>query len=137
MNRGIRNCNPGNLRRTSIVWNNSYQTQTACEAAGRVWDSDFVVFYTLFDGERALGHDLDNAVNAGYNTPSALISHYAPASDGNDTATYAQNVAAALGIDIGDQIDPSLLPQLTAAVMKQETSYVEDFNALSSAVYSA
>lgn len=144
VNRGIRNCNPGNIERSGIAWNNSFQTQSACESAGRVWDTTFVVFYTMQDGERALGHQIATDLSRGQNTvrlmiagdPSQNFSGYAPSSE-NDTETYISNVCSWLGVTDTDTLDDSMRPQIAQAIMKQETGYIEsDPNVLSNAVYS-
>lgn len=138
VNRGIRNCNPGNLRNSGIQWDNMYLTQAACEAAGRVWDPDFCVFYTMSDGVRALGHDLSTAVNEGYDTLSTLIPHYAPPTE-NDTAGYVAFVQQQTGWDPATYTiaTNSDLPTLTAAVMLKETGYTDDISNISSEVYAA
>lgn len=137
MNRGVRNRNPGNIRRSSIVWRNSFQTQAACEAAGRVWDADFVVFFAMPDGERGIGHILEQYASAdGINTCGGIANRYAPPSE-NDSASYANALAADLGVAPDTIIDVnSSLPQLAASIMKRETGYVEDPNVLQVAVYS-
>lgn len=144
VNRGVRNCNPGNIERSDIAWNNSFQTQAACEAANRVWDSTFVVFYTMQDGERALGHQIGTDLARGQNTvrlmiagdPSQNFSGYAPSSE-NDTETYIANVCSWLGVADTDILDDSMRPQIAQAIMKQETGYIEsDPNVLATAVYS-
>lgn len=144
MNRGIRNCNPGNIRRTGIQWRNSFLTQAACESAGRVWDPDFVVFYAMPDGERAIGHQLATDIGRGQNTVSLIIAGnrasglygYAPVEDGNDTDSYVAEVSDALGVAPETLIDTSSIPSLAAAIMKRETGYVEDSDTLFNAVYS-
>jgi hypothetical protein len=144
VNRGVRNCNPGNIRRTNIRWQNSFADQASCEAAGRVWDNDFVVFYTMQDGERALGHQIATDLSRGQNTvrlmiagdPSQGFYGYAPSSE-NDTETYIANVCEYLGVTDTDILDDSSRPQIAQAIMKQETGYIEsDPNVLAQAVYS-
>jgi hypothetical protein len=143
VNRGIRNCNPGNIRRTSIQWRNSFATQAACESAGRVWDPDFVVFFTMPDGERALGHQLITDIGRGQNTvrlilagdPDAGLYGYAPASE-NDTESYISDVCAAVGVADSTNLDTGYVPSLASAIMARETGYVEDPDTLFNAVYS-
>lgn len=143
VNRGLRANNPGNIRRSNIVWRNSYQSQAECEAAGRVWDTDFVVFFTIPDGERALGHQIATDLARGQNTvrlivagdPTMQLYGYAPASE-NDTETYITNVCNALGVTDSDVLDDSLRPQIAQAIMTEETGYKEDFSVLTQAVYS-
>lgn len=143
VNRGIRNCNPGNIRNVGIAWNNSFRDQASCEAAGRVWDPDFVVFFTMPDGERALGHQIITDINRGQNTvrlilagdPDLGFNGYAPASE-NDTESYISDVCSALDVADSTTLDTGSTPSLAAAIMKRETGYVEDPNVLFTAVYS-
>jgi len=137
VNRGIRNCNPGNIRRTSDHWLNSFASQAECEAAGRVWDSEFVVFYTMADGVRAMGHLLSNYDRKyGLTTVAQIVTRYAPPEDGNDTASYIAEVAGALGVSYDTVIDvQSMLPQLTAAMMMRETGYSDSYDNIAAEVY--
>lgn len=70
--------------------------------------------------------------------PEQRIPGYAPASDGNDTEGYAQEVADYLGVAPDTQIDVYMqLPSLTAAMMTRETGYSEDINLITTWVYEA
>lgn len=137
VNRGIRNCNPGNIRRSSNAWVGKFATQADCEAAGRVWDTAFEVFDTMEHGVRAMGHLLTTyAQSYGFTTVSQVVQRYAPEADGNDTPTYIQHVADYLGVAGDTQIDIySVLPQLTLAMCQEETGYSEDVNLVTTWVY--
>jgi hypothetical protein len=139
VNRGIRNCNPGNIRRTSTHWNNSFATQAECEAAGRTWDPDFVVFYTMADGVRAMGHLIGNYESLyGIETINGIVYRYAPPSDGNDTDGYAARVASYVGVSPDTVIDVrALLPQIVSGMMIEETGYTDDVNNITAEVYAA
>lgn len=139
VNRGIRNCNPGNIRRSSNAWVGKFATQADCEAAGRVWDTAFEVFDTMEHGVRAMGHLLNTyAQSYGFNTVNQVVYRYAPPSDGNNTATYAANVANYLGVAPDTQIDIySILPNITLAMCQEETGYSEDVNTVTTWVYEA
>lgn len=136
VNRGVRNCNPGNIRRSSDQWAGAYTSREQCEAAGRVWDDEFVVFYSMADGERALGHVLRTYGNAyGLNTVRLIVTRYAPPSE-NDTESYVQFVASQLGVAPDTIIDvQESLPTLAGAIMVKETGFTDSFDNLSQAVY--
>lgn len=139
VNRGIRNCNPGNIRRSNNSWVGKFTSQESCEAAGRVWDPDFEVFDTVEHGVRAMGHLLTTyGQSYGLNTVLQVVSRYAPASDDNDTEGYASEVADYLRVAPDTQIDVyQQLPSITAAMMKRETGYSEDINLITTWVYEA
>lgn len=139
VNRGIRNCNPGNIRRSGNAWVGKYTSQAQCEAAGRVWDPAFEVFDTMEHGVRAMGHLLTTYQNSyGINTVDGVVDRYAPASDGNDVDSYKEEVSDYLGIAPLTQIDIySILPQITLAMCQRETGYSEDVNTVTTWVYEA
>ena len=93
-----RNNNPGDLRPPN--------------GAGNYWagqigvDSDgFAVFGTSDAGWNALYTNLNTHIgNNPTQTLADYIAQYAPANDGNDPTSYADNVAAALGVDSSDQL---------------------------------
>jgi len=89
--RGIRNNNPGNLIITGNDWNGEIPV-------AQNTDGKFEQFYSLEYGIRAMAYDITGDVNGGLNTLTKLITEYAPASDGNDTAAYISSVSSASGI---------------------------------------
>lgn len=89
--RGIRNNNPGNLIITGNDWNGELPV-------AQNTDGKFEQFYYLEYGIRAMAYDITGDVKKGLNTLTKLITEYAPASDGNDTAAYISNVSGASGI---------------------------------------
>lgn len=90
--RGIRNNNPGNLRRTGIQWQGKVPFSSST-------DSAFEQFYLYKFGIRAMLKDLLNDYRVdGRRTITALINAYAPTSE-NNTALYIQNVADWTGIN--------------------------------------
>ena len=95
--RGIRNHNPGNIDRTTERWQGMAPDQST--------DSRFVVFTDPKWGLRALAKVL-LSYQRKYNlrTPAAIIGRWAPPVE-NDTGAYARQVAKALGVQPGDQID--------------------------------
>lgn len=114
--RGIRNNNPGNIRRNSIAWQGAL-SQAQVEAAGNTWDPNFVQFDLPDNGVRAIGHILTSYSQRGLTSVSALILTWSE----TDQAAYIANVAAALGVDPGDTIDVvGNLPALATAIISQE-----------------
>ena len=94
--RGIRNNNPGNIRKGSKkIWN------------GEVWpstDSSFSQFITMAYGVRALLIDLVNKHKQGLNTVQKIIYKYAPPTE-NYSARYAKFVADAMGLTVTEPFD--------------------------------
>lgn len=89
--RGIRNNNPGNLRRTNINWQGKVPFAQST-------DNAFEQFFAYKWGIRAMVKDLQNDFRVdGRKTIAALIAAYAPSSE-NDTSTYIQNVSSWTGI---------------------------------------
>lgn len=88
--RGIRNNNPGNIRRTSIAWGgeipDSQKTDTAFEQ-----------YITFEHGVRASIKNARTHVNNGHNTIAKLITKWAPPVE-NNTAAYIAFVEKETGI---------------------------------------
>lgn len=107
--RGIRNHNPGNIRK------------------GQDWlgsvgdDGAFIVFSSAEYGIRALGKLLLNYERLyGLNTVEGIISRYAPSVE-NDTGSYVSSVASKLGVHPSESVDvKSVLPVLIRAIIKHE-----------------
>lgn len=86
--RGIRNNNPGNLRRTSDPWQGLSTEQS---------DAEFFSFNSSTYGIRALARVLISYQDKyGLDTIDGLISRWAPGAE-NDTAAYVQAVARRTG----------------------------------------
>lgn len=107
---GIRHNNPGNIRPDGTSWQG---------AAGT--DNNFVVFKDLSWGIRAMGTDLTNKINEGYDTIAKLITRYAPPSE-NDTASYISKVVKYTGIPADQALthDLATLKALMKAQMNVE-----------------
>lgn len=85
---GIRICNPGNIRYNA---RNRWLGQTSpCQG--------FCSFRDMTYGMRALIVLLFNYIRKGINTPSAIISRYAPPSE-NNTKRYIDYVVSKVGTD--------------------------------------
>lgn len=87
--RGLRNNNPGNLRRTSIQWEGKVPFEQSN-------DNDFEQFWDIEWGLRAMMMDIKNDINKGLNTVTKLIAQYAPPSE-NNTAVYINNLVSWTG----------------------------------------
>lgn len=113
--RGIRNNNPGNIDRTAEKWQGMAADQSS--------DSRFVVFSAPVWGLRALAKVLLRYQRKhGLRTPAAIIGRWAPPVE-NDTGAYARQVAKALGVGVGDQIDlqqPETLQRILPAIVQHE-----------------
>lgn len=113
--RGIRNNNPGNIRRSATAWQ------------GKVLpglDPDFEQFSSPYYGLRALARTLlSYQARYGLGSVRALISRWAPPSE-NNTAAYVAAVAAEVGQGPDNAIDlrarPDLLAALVAAIVRHE-----------------
>lgn len=87
--RGIRNCNPGNIRITKDKWKGLREVQT---------DNDFFQFVTMAYGYRALLRTLQNyRKRHGCQTIAEFIRRWAPPSE-NNTITYIRFVIDKLGV---------------------------------------
>lgn len=113
--RGIRNNNPGNIDRTAEKWQGMAADQSS--------DSRFVVFSAPVWGLRALAKVLLSYQRKhGLRTPAAIIGRWAPPVE-NDTGAYARQVAKALGVGVGDQINlqqPETLQRILPAIVQHE-----------------
>ena len=91
--RGIRNNNPGNLRKTKDPWQGLAETQT---------DKDFFVFKNPTYGIRALARTLIKYQDKhGLRTIRQIINRWAPSAE-NDTVAYIRGVVMAteFGADV-------------------------------------
>lgn len=113
--RGIRNNNPGNIRRSGVVWLGQSSVQL---------DKDFVTFDTPLAGARALSRLLKTYYhNHGLKTVNQIISRYAPSIE-NDTSSYVKSVAKRLAIHpdmamVSDDFTKKL-PKLVQAIIVHE-----------------
>ena len=104
--RGIRNNNPGNIRR-GPRWEGSLSIpdQKALND-GKMLDEAFAVFRHPIFGIRALAVLLRNYKRLhGVKTLTALVKRYAPKSDNNPTKKYVQFLADRLGVTPRKQVD--------------------------------
>ena len=112
--RGIRNHNPGNLRRSSDPWQGLAQDQT---------DPDFCQFAGAKWGIRALARTLIAYQDRwGLKSVKRIISRWAPPNE-NDTGAYVKAVAEAVGVSPDAPIDThdyKILKPLTLAIIRHE-----------------
>jgi len=112
--RGVRNHNPGNIRRTKTVWQGQAVKQT---------DDEFVCFETPTMGLRALMKVLLSYYRThGLNTVRKIIQRYAPPNE-NDTEIYIKSTAHRLGVDPDGAINPAtpdMLVALAKAICRHE-----------------
>lgn len=116
--RGLRNNNPGNLRKMP---NDTWEGQTGDDGA-------FCTFVDLEHGCRAMLKLLINyKKNKGLNTISQIINVYAPAGDNNNVGEYVSSVTLATGLSASQNLDfnsQDTLVRLAQAMCKVETGVV-------------
>ncbi len=95
MSRGLRNLNPGNIRKS----NTRYQGEITPSR-----DAAFKQFRTMAWGYRAMFVLLDSYSRKGYRTIRQMIARYAPPVE-NYTENYIRSVAAWSGIDADEPLD--------------------------------
>lgn len=113
---GLKNNNPGNIRRSSEPWNGKVPFSLSR-------DLSFEQFYELRYGLRAIMRILVTYSKSGYSTISLMINRYAPASDNNDTSAYINYVSQKTGLKPDQaitQLSGTLLIELTKAIVKME-----------------
>lgn len=118
--RGLRNCNPGNLRRTKDRWQGLRLQQT---------DKEFFQFVDMAYGYRAMMITLQNYVRRhGCRTLASIIKRYAPPSE-NNTAKYLAYVCNELGVPTTyepDLEDKATLCALVSAMSRMENGVDAD-----------
>lgn len=110
--RGVRNSNPGNLRKSKDQWEGAIGD-----------DGEFVIFDSPESGVRALAKNLQSYGRQGYDSIEKIINRWAPPSE-NDTQSYIDSVVAATGIPATQSIDltnPDVLASLSEAIGFHET----------------
>ena len=112
--RGIRNCNPGNIRLTTDKWQGLRPMQT---------DKEFFQFTEMKWGYRALIRTLQNYRRVhGCYTITDFITRWAPSSE-NNTLAYIKSVCFQLGVPsvyVPDVDDRDTMCALAAAISKHE-----------------
>lgn len=123
--RGLRNHNPGNIRRNAnVVWRGQ------ADAAAQT-DPEFVVFAAPEWGLRAICRILLTYEAKGVCTPAAIAHRWAPPlgqrPDGSrytqDSDAYGRHLAKAVGAELGtvlDLRDPAIMGALLVAIVRHE-----------------
>lgn len=105
MSRGMRNRNPGNIRRSPVVYKGERQPSR---------DAEFKEFVSTAYGFRALFVLLYTYVKRyGADTAAEIIARYAPPSE-NDTSAYVRFVARRTGVQPHETLDPADKGVMTA-----------------------
>ena len=113
--RGIRNCNPGNIRITKDKWQGLREVQE---------DKEFFQFKAMKWGYRAMIRTLQNyRKRHGCETLADFIRRYAPPSE-NNTMTYIRFVANKLGVS-PDWI-PNVEDKASMCMMAYAISFFEN-----------
>lgn len=112
--RGLRNNNPGNIRRTSsVVWHGAVQQLDGSR------DDSFVQFQAPEYGIRAIARILANYAKRGIVTVESIIGTWAPPIE-NDTNAYIASVQAHTGWPTTRRVTPADYPALISAIIHQE-----------------
>lgn len=113
--RGMRNCNPLNIRRTADLWQGLAERQP---------DPEFFSFRSMAWGYRAAFILLRTYCHKyGRHTIRSIIARWAPPTDGNDTDNYIRKVCALTGFDANKPLnpyDPEHMGPLVAAMSRVE-----------------
>lgn len=107
MSRGLRNRNPGNIRRSAVRYRGEVRPSR---------DAEFKQFETMAYGYRAMFVLLDSyARRHGLHTLRTMIGRYAPPSE-NDTRGYVEAVSRLAGIDADRRLDTRAHDEMAAVV---------------------
>jgi len=115
--RGVRNNNPGNIRKGSSTW----------EGEIGVDDKGFIVFSSMNYGVRACMKLIRNYIMGGTNTIRKIINRYAPPTDNNPTESYIAYVSTQCNIGSNTVIssdDWDKLCKLVVAICYFESRYI-------------
>ncbi|MBQ4503231.1 MAG: structural protein P5 [Alistipes sp.] len=124
LSRGLRNLNPGNIRRSSVRYKGEKSHST---------DSAFKQFESLEAGYRAMFVLLHTYFVRGYgNTIEQFISRYAPPVE-NDTEAYIARVCRTSGVGRSEALDTLSAEQMipvVCAMSEVENGVVADIDAV-------
>lgn len=119
--RGIRNCNPCNIRRNKSQWMGMRPVQT---------DAKFVQFVSKLYAYRAVYYlIMKRYILKGHDTIGKIITRWAPSRDGNNTQSYINHVCQTTGIPADFQLNIDMKKELVDIVMSMthiESGYIED-----------
>lgn len=120
--RGLRNNNPGNIRRNSDVFQGEVNPSR---------DKEFKQFKTAAHGYRAMFKILSNYYNKyRLNTIRKMINRWAPPEDGNHTEKYIKTVSDYSGIPADDLLsfDREQMIRIVAGMSKVENGREADMS---------
>lgn len=119
--RGLRNNNPGNVK---------YGPFAKSMGASGADSGGFAIFPTMDQGADAARKLIDNYRKSGVDTVDAIVSKYAPSSDGNNHAAYMKFLASK-GYQPGQKITNAAdAAKLADAMMINESGYRSNPNAI-------
>jgi hypothetical protein len=119
---GLRNNNPGNVKRTNIHWEGSIPADQVPSVLGIAYDPVFEQLVSPSYGVRMIGHILRSKASRGLTTVDSIIRDYSA----TDQDAYVRNVTTALGLDpdAGGQFQDinvdAVLPAMATAIIQQE-----------------
>lgn len=111
---GITNNNPLNIRYVSSI---DWKGQTGS-------NKGFAVFKSMAYGYRAAIKNIQTYIQGGTNTIWKIVHRWAPASDGNNPVSYANNVSLRSGINYNKVIDKKDLDTLGKIVAAMSISEI-------------
>lgn len=121
MPRGLRNCNPLNLRTGNPLWQGLRKEQT---------DPEFLQFKSMDWGYRAAFVTLRTYCRKhGADTPRRIIARWAPEADGNSPQAYLQRVTVLSGLSPDQRLNPENrtdMMRLVAAMSRVENGVPPD-----------
>ena len=113
--RGVRNNNPGNIRKSGDVWEGTAQEQA---------DDEFVSFESPEMGIRAMAKVIGTyAEKYEANTIETIIARWAPPEE-NDTEAYIESVTKQTKMERDKKVSDAKLPSLIKAIIKHENGSV-------------
>ncbi len=125
LSRGLRNLNPGNIRRSAVKYKGE------CKHSK---DPEFKQFRTLEEGYRAIFVLLHTYSIKGYKSVREMINRYAPPSE-NNTEAYINRLCRLAYINseqIVDTTDHNLMVAIVAAISLVENGSAADRTAVES-----
>lgn len=110
--RGIRNNNPGNIRKSATRWAGAVP-----DALQK--DASFVIFSAPEYGIRAMAKVLNSYLARGVDTVEKIISTWAPATE-NDTAHYIAAVSQSMNVAANARLAQMDFAKLIPAIIQHE-----------------
>jgi hypothetical protein len=111
--RGQRNNNPGNIEYGPFA-----KRMGATGSDGR-----FAIFPTMQQGYAAIAELIQGYKSQGIDTIASIIQKYAPAKDGNDTASYIADVVKKTGIGASQHLTSDQYASVQSAMAMHESGY--------------